>query len=58
MNEALRKAQAKFKKTGTRRFTFELNRNTDADIIAYLEKQENRQGLLKQLVRDHMKRNG
>ena len=38
--------------------SLKLNRNTDADIIAYLEKQPNFQGYLKQLIRDDMKRTG
>ena len=54
MTEAQRKAQAKFKKTGTKRYLLEFNRNNDADVIAYLDAQSNRQGLIKQLIREHM----
>lgn len=36
--------------------TFKLNINTDADIFAWFEKQENKQGALKMLVRDQIKK--
>ena len=38
-------------KEHTRQFHIKLNLRTDADIREYLEKQENRQGYIKQLIR-------
>lgn len=36
--------------------TFKLNINTDADIFAWFEKQGNKQGALKKLVRDQIQK--
>ena len=35
---------------------FKLNINTDADIFAWFEKQENKQGAFKKLVRDQIQK--
>lgn len=51
MSPALIKAQRKYDKAHTKSFTFKLNRTTDADIIARLEAQQNKQGYLKELIR-------
>ena len=47
MTESQRKYDAK----NTRTFTLKLNKNTDADIIDYLEKTGNVQGCIKELLR-------
>ena len=39
-----------------KRIVFDLNRNTDGDILAFFETISNRQGLLKQLIRQEMTR--
>lgn len=35
-----------------------LNKGTDADILAWLEKQQNKQGYIKELIRKDMKGQG
>lgn len=40
------------------RIPFNLNREKDADIISYLEKQTNVQGTLKSLIREKIKKDG
>ena len=47
MTESQRKYDAK----NTRTFTLKLNKNTDADIIDYLEQTGNVQGCIKELLR-------
>lgn len=44
-------AQEKYQKENIQRLTIKLNRNTDADIIAYLKGVDNKQGLVKHLLR-------
>ena len=51
MTEAQKKASAKYDKNNTRIFAIKLNRNTDADLIGLLEKQENIQGFIKDILR-------
>ena len=41
----------------TKRFSCKLNLKTDADIIAWLDRFPNRQGYIKQLIRDDIARN-
>lgn len=43
--------QARYDANHTRRFGLKLNTTTDADIIAWLERQESIQGTVKALVR-------
>lgn len=38
-----------------KRISFNLNRNTDQDIISYLESKSNVQGFLKSLIRERIK---
>ena len=47
--ETIRKAAKE--KAYIRRYGLKLNVNTDADIIAHLEKQPSMQGYIKQLIR-------
>ncbi len=49
-------ARANYQNKTIKRIVFDLNRNTDGDILAFFETISNRQGLLKQLVRQEMAR--
>ena len=40
------------------RVVVKLNRKTDADILARLEAEDNRQGYIKRLIREDMERRG
>lgn len=40
------------------RITLNLNHNTDADILAYLQQADNKQKFLKDLIRSRMKEEG
>ena len=53
--EAQLKAQAKYDKENTKQVILKLNLTTDADIIEKLKSVPNKQGYLKQLVRDDMR---
>lgn len=53
--ENQKKAVARYDKANTRQFKLKLNRNTDKDIIEYLETLDNVQGYLKTLIRQDMK---
>jgi len=53
--ETIRKAEKE--KAYIRRYGLKLNINTDAAIIAHLEKQPSMQGYIKQLIRDDIARN-
>ena len=48
------KASIKYNKTNVKQVKINLNRKTDADIIEYLEKADNVQGLIKDLIRQDM----
>lgn len=50
------KAVVKYIKEHTRRFTIQLNRQTDADMIAHLESVGNVTGYVKSLVAEDMKK--
>ncbi len=43
--------QERYQKENIRRLVIKLNRNTDADILSYLETVDNKQGLVKHLLR-------
>ena len=49
-------ARANYQNKTIKRIVFDLNRNTDGDILAFFETISNRQGLLKQLIRQEMTR--
>lgn len=55
-SDAQLRAQDKYDKANTKQIKLKLNRKTDADIIAYLEQADNIQGLIKDLIRQDMKR--
>ena len=47
-------ASMKYDSANTKRVYIKLNANTDADILEYLEKQGNKQGYIKELIRRDM----
>lgn len=53
-SDARLKAVAKYDKANTKSMMLKLNRKTDADILEYLDKVDNKQGLIKELIRKHM----
>ena len=55
--EAQKRAARKYDDTHTMQLKLKLNLNTDADIIEYLKNHPNKQGLIKQLLREHMNGN-
>lgn len=48
--------QIEYAKNNLKRVAFNLNKNTDADLIAFLESMPNKQGYLKDLVRADMEK--
>ena len=49
-------SQKKYVKRAYKRFTIEFNRNTDGDILEFLESATNKQGLVKRLLREEMEK--
>lgn len=49
-------AQKKYNQKALIRVAVSINRNTDADIIEWLDSQDNKQGYIKELIRADMKR--
>ena len=45
----------KYDKENTKRVFIKLNKNTDKDILDYLESVSNKQGYIKELIRKDMK---
>lgn len=48
--------QERYDKANTVRVAIKLNKNTDADILEYLEKSGNKQGLIKALIRKEIEK--
>jgi hypothetical protein len=46
----------KYDKNNTTRVQLKLNNKTDADILAYLDSVDNKQGTIKQLIRNEINR--
>lgn len=44
--------QEKYDKAHTKGLYLKLNKETDKDILAHLDKQENKQGYIKKLIRE------
>lgn len=55
VTEAQKRAQEKYDLQNTVQIKMKLNRITDADIIEILSKKENKQGFIKQLIRESVK---
>ena len=53
-----KKRNAAYINNNVTRITLNLNHNTDADILAYLQQADNKQKFLKDLVRSRMKEEG
>ena len=51
-------AWKRYRKDNVKPDGFNLNKNTDADLIEWLESQPNRAAYLKRLIREDMTRNG
>ena len=51
-------AAVKYNQQNVKQIKLNLNRKTDADIIQFLANEPNVQGLIKQLIRKHMKTKG
>ncbi len=54
--EAQKRASAKYDAGNTTRLYIKLNNTTDRDILEFLEKQPNKQGFIKDLIREKMGR--
>ena len=55
ITDAKRKTNMDYDRKNTKLIGMKLNKNTDADILAFLEAKENVQGYLKELIRKDMK---
>lgn len=55
-SEARRKANAKYDKKTAKGLYLKLNAGTDADIIELLNETENKQGLIKELLREYKRK--
>lgn len=56
--QAQKKANIKYDAANTVQIKLKLNRHTDADIINKLETSDNKQGFIKALIRDAIKKDG
>lgn len=56
MNENKKRYDVNYVKTNCKQFILLLNKEKDKDIIDFLESLPNRNGFLKQLIRDQIKR--
>lgn len=55
-SEAQKRATAKYDAANTVQFKIKLNKTTDAELIEFLKGFDNRQGYLKELILQDMKR--
>ena len=55
VSEAQLRAQAKYDLRNTIGITLKFNKKTDRDILEHLDKQENRQGYIKKLIRQDIR---
>ena len=58
VSEAQYQRSQKYIREQTRQIGLQLYKNTDADMIIWLDSQENKQGYIKALIRADMERNG
>ena len=56
VRESQLRANAKYDKNNTKGLYLKLNKNTDIDIIKHLSEQDNKQGYIKLLIRDDIKK--
>ena len=57
-DDARKKAVAHYQKAKTKLYAFRMNLEKDKDIINQLDKQANKNGYVKQLIRDDIKKKG
>lgn len=57
-SEAQKRASARYDAANTRQIKLKLNTKTDADILDLLDRLENIQGYIKDLIRQDMKKRG
>jgi len=50
------RANLRYHKNNIKQMKIDLNRNTDSDIIDFLDQCENKQGYIKKLIREDMKK--
>ncbi len=55
ISEAKKKAQYRYDKNNTSQVMLKLNNSTDADILMKLQNEENKQGYIKDLIRNDLK---
>lgn len=55
-SDAQKKANAKYDAQNTKQVMLKLNKVTDADILEHLDSIDNRQGYIKRLIRQDMKK--
>ena len=53
-NEKSKQRTLRFQKQNLKQIAFMLNKSTEADLLSWLESQENRQGYIKSLIRADM----
>lgn len=53
--DAQMRATMKYEKANIKRVVLKLNKNTDKDIIAFLEAQKSVNGEIKRILREHIK---
>lgn len=58
ITEAQKKASAKYDAEHTFRIYIKLNKSTDADIMERLEREPNKQGYIKELIRNDIANDG
>ena len=56
MTPAQKRAKAKYDQNNTVQIKLKLNLKTDADILEALERSENKQGYIKELIRADLKK--
>ena len=56
--EAQKRATMKYQAQSMRLYSFRLSKNTDADMIEYLDSVDNRTGTIKAAIREKMERGG
>lgn len=54
--ESQKRSIAKYDRENTTQIKMKLNNKTDRDIIEHLQKQHNKQGYIKKLIRDDMQK--
>lgn len=56
--EAQKRASRKYDKKSTVFVGLKLNKNTDADILERIKKEESMQGFIKKAIREYIKKDG